>query len=1848
MSEEHGKSVQEWVNQGIQQREAGDHESALISFTKVLELEPNHVETRYKQAETFSHLNRIEEAITAYQSCYQSATEAKNSWYQAAAQYSLGVRYKSLQKSTESAQAYAQAYRLFRQIKDKKWTEAAWKELTEFTDNYIAVNQYAEAIPFYQIQRDILQEFNDQKVLCSVLENLGKAQYYQKDYQSAIESHTLMLEIARFVQNKVKESLALGWLGCDRWQANQLDFDFALHYFQQRLTLAKNENDSAVQKETLGWLVSVCKQLGKDTAMPCPYMMEQIELFRQLGETDKERSSCYELGSWQFDLKQYQEAVESLALAANLGEAINKANAYFMLGQCYRMLEQQAEALKNYQKAADLYIQHDNQEWAEKALDYLGQIYKSLKEYEKAIEAQQQRLKLVQVIGDNRFNEFAINYELGCLYNNKQKYSSAIEYLTSALALANELQQKGNAANAHYMLGSVHEKLEQLDKCEIGQPLEAESLYNLNEALDNYYQAETFYRETENKQYCNKSSHHLKEVRARIEKVFFPKSVQKPSNTFLRDDLHFLSEILDNIAQQATPSKHLIEDFIKANVEKLETIYPDNIEYLVWKLLEMSKTEKGKTEIFQSFLLFSGVLEEFPIRNSSHIEVSIAFYQGILKGINPSLYRDMFGGVQLALATAYFLRKKGNKAKNLEISIFYYKTVEMLKYMHELFPEDWATNQWLFGCAYRERVQGNKKINIERSITYFNNALEILTPLNFPEKWAAVHNALGCSYLNKTIGEKYKNQEIAIKHYNTALQFRTRIEHPKHWAETQRNLGNTYINRIIGEKSNNQEIAISYYQSSLEVYTRPDFPNEWAATQKELSHAYIDRIQGQKTDNLESAIAGYKSALEVYTRPDFPKWWAEIQLNLANAYIQRILGDKLDNIDVAIFYYKAALEVYNCKDFTNEWIATQISLATAYTNRIDEEKADNLESAIAGYKAVLKICNTTEFPNEWALVQNNLGAVYFKRIRGRKVENLEQSIAYCTAALDIYTPEADPESWAMVQINLANTYTERILGEKAENLEQAIDYCNSALKVYSKQRFPQQWGIVQHTLGNAYSKRVLGEKIQNLEFAIVYYTAALEVRSTVDCSELWAGTQTNLANLYKNRIFGEKGDNLERAISCCFNALKVYSQEKFPQDWATAQNILGCIYTERILGDKSENWEKAIECYASVLTVCTRDSFPENWANTQHYLGNAYRKRSKGNKVENLKKGSVCYEAALGFYTRELFPEKYMIVLYNLGLIYQESGQLQLAYNTFTDAIETLEFLLGEIQFGDEAKRKIGEEGNRLFCSMIEVCIEVKNYTIAIEYADRSKTRNLIELLATRDLYPKGNIPETILNNLERLRREITIEQRQIETIERNRTFSGMFITEGFGTQKDATPLRTDRTRLNQLRQEIDELIKHDIAPHDSNFALTQKVKPISFSDIQRLVSDGKTALIEWYIYSCEKFIAFIVTPQHPIPTIWQSSNEDFQRLGNWLLNYVNSYNSNKQQWRDELEEKLSELARILHLDELLAPIPNECEKLILIPHLFLHLFPLHSLEGVRPQKSGDRSQKLPLIDLFPGGVSYAPSCQLLQITSRNARSNGELQHLVAIQNPTDDLTFTDIEVETIRRYFDSAHILAKQDATKEALQQKITQTRTLHYLHFSCHGYFSLKLPMLSALLLAGCQIEVSKQPLESKLNQYVILPDNTALDLTKCLTLGELFDRSFDVRHCRLVTLSACETGLSDFSSLSDEYISLPSGFIYAGVPSVVCTLWTVNELSTAFFMDKFYENLKKTMPVPVALKEAQFSLRNLTVAQLEQWLETAALLLTPTQEVELCVWLSKMDPTDTPFASPYYWAAFCAVGQ
>jgi CHAT domain-containing protein len=97
-------------------------------------------------------------------------------------------------------------------------------------------------------------------------------------------------------------------------------------------------------------------------------------------------------------------------------------------------------------------------------------------------------------------------------------------------------------------------------------------------------------------------------------------------------------------------------------------------------------------------------------------------------------------------------------------------------------------------------------------------------------------------------------------------------------------------------------------------------------------------------------------------------------------------------------------------------------------------------------------------------------------------------------------------------------------------------------------------------------------------------------------------------------------------------------------------------------------------------------------------------------------------------------------------------------------------------------------------------------------------------------------------------------------------------------------------------------------------------------------------------------------------------------------------------------------------------------------------------------------------------------------------------------------------------------------------------------------------------------------------------------------------------------------------------------------AGAASVVSSLWTVSDLSTAFLMAKFYENLQIQSSVAIALNQAQLWIRDITGVELCQWIQEKQLPLDITQKLHF----RRIPANSKPFKNPFYWAAFCAIGQ
>ncbi|MBP0042416.1 MAG: CHAT domain-containing protein [Roseofilum sp. SBFL] len=1476
-------------------------------------------------------------------------------------------------------------------------------------------------------------------------------------------------------------------------------------------------------------------------------LTEYLNLARELGQQWQEAVAQYYLGFTQQRRGDIWSAVEAFCQA-------------YWLWRLFSQDEFCSQVWQQVNQAVDLYVNAKDSEKLNRLLAWQLQVAEAWKDaglkgdvlanigriqynnhaLQEAVVSYSQMLGIAEALPDDRRKSLALAW-LGCSYRELGQLEQSLEYFDRRLVVAQELGDRAAQQETLVWLIDISQRCDQFDSTfkyyqvqlalfeEIEEPIAVQGcLYNLASLQFNRQQ----YQEA------------LSGFEAALQKA---ESLEDDGEKSARiaNSRYMLGQCYSNLDQKESAISAYQQAVELYGELGIKTWLLSGLDYLVKLHRELGQDE-------QAIDCLKHWLELFRQDGDRTAEQSCLYNIG-------NLYDN--------------LKQWGNAIEYFELDL------QLARDLGETYKQGNA--HYMLGKSYGRLQQFPKAIdNYEQAINLYQDVKDI--------KWAASssHYLGNLYYYNLPLG-KAESIEKAIEIYTENLSRYTRVDFPKDWAMTQNTLGNAYCDRILGNKAENLETAISYYEAVLEVYTREDFYQEWIRIYKNLGMIYRNRVLGEKAKNLEQAIAYERATQKVNISYSDPIFFLESQEGQA----------------LAISYYKNVLEICNREAAPKKWAATQYNMGNAYLKSIEWQRWEDIEQAIFCYESALQVYNRNDHPQDWASSKYKLGVSYYYRIRGVRADNLEQALAAYQCALSVYTREEFSQSWARTQINLGALYSDRIREDKAENLEKALTAYNAALEILNREQFPQDWAGIKHNLGNAYAKRIIGQEWKNKEDAIIVFQSALEIYNRNVYPQQWAMTQNDLGSAYYYRIRGERADNLEEAIAAYQLALEVRTREAFPADWAGTKNNLAAAYSDRIKGERADNQEKAIAAYELALKVYTREAFPEQWATTQNNLGTTYHYRIKGDRAHNLEQAIAAYQASLEVSTRNAFPRQHLGTLNDLGFAYQAQSQnytsnsakkqiaLANAYKAFEQALDTVEYLRGEITSGDEAQRKLNEEWTRLYFGMVEVCLELGRDADAIQYVDRSKARNLTELIATRDAYPGAEIPAEVRQRLQQLRQAISEEDRRLK--------------------QDPNP---DYTHIRQLREE---------------FQAKYPYKPLKFSDIQSLL-DNETVILEWYVLD-DKFLTFTLT-KHSL-NLWTSSQKDLDNLIDWFNAYLNDYRNNKTQWQHNLPQRLEQLAQILHLDEILQNLrdkfPN-CQKLILIPHRFLHLFPLHAL----PIATGENERQT-LQELFSKGVNYSPNCQVLKQAKKRINERPDFDQLFAIQNPTNDLDFTDIEVEAIQSYFNPHHILKHEEAEKTALN-----LNTAHCNHFSCHGYFNFNNPLQSALLLAKSIFP--PPPPKDDQTRYLPLENGNFLDLNKCLTLEDIL--RLDLTKCRLVTLSACETGITDFTSSSDEYIGLPSGFILAGSPNVVSSLWAVNDLSTALLMIRFYQNLKNGETVRLALREAQIWLRDATVEALQVWSEQT---LDPFSEDELRCRLSTMDSRSKPFASPYYWAGFCAIG-
>jgi CHAT domain-containing protein len=257
--------------------------------------------------------------------------------------------------------------------------------------------------------------------------------------------------------------------------------------------------------------------------------------------------------------------------------------------------------------------------------------------------------------------------------------------------------------------------------------------------------------------------------------------------------------------------------------------------------------------------------------------------------------------------------------------------------------------------------------------------------------------------------------------------------------------------------------------------------------------------------------------------------------------------------------------------------------------------------------------------------------------------------------------------------------------------------------------------------------------------------------------------------------------------------------------------------------------------------------------------------------------------------------------------------------------------------------------------------------------------------------------------------------------------------------------------------------------------------------------------------------------------------------------------------------------------------------------------------------------------------VSYGPSGYALHVSERRLEDSKRQQYsLLAVVNPTADLVFASSEGEAVSALFKDypRRSLPAADASVDSVI-RLAPGKT--HLHFACHGYYDWRNPMNSALVLAD------RVP----------------------LTLSQVFSM-MDFSAARLAVLSACETGITEIGQSPDEFLGFPAGFLQAGAPAVMSTLWAVDDFSTTLLVEAFYARHLKPMAPPAALRESQQEVRGMTVSDVAAHAKTAYESAAEENQAGLLEQflyyqaLAKSNPGLRPFEHPYYWAAFTVNGM
>jgi CHAT domain-containing protein len=841
-----------------------------------------------------------------------------------------------------------------------------------------------------------------------------------------------------------------------------------------------------------------------------------------------------------------------------------------------------------------------------------------------------------------------------------------------------------------------------------------------------------------------------------------------------------------------------------------------------------------------------------------------------------------------------------------------------------------------------------------------------------------------------------------------------------------------------------------------------------------------------------------------------------------------------------------------------------------------EGSKNSLEMALQKFERARSLFQSVNHASGEVNALFSIGAVY------SSLREQQKALDNFALALPLFRAIGDRLGEATTRTNIGAIYSDS--GEQ----QKALDNFALALPLFHAigDRLGEATTLIN--IGRVYSH--LGEQQKALD----NYALALPLFRAINDRGGEAATLTNIGAVYSD--LGEQ----QKALDNYTLALPLFRAVGDRRGEATTLNNIGLVYGH--LGER----QKALDNFALALPLFRAIGDRRGEAITLTNIGAIYSDSGEQQKaLDNF---------ALALSLRRAINDRdgEAVTLFSVAYVERDQGKFTEARSNIEAAITIIESLRTKIA-SQELRASYFATVQNYYEFYIDLLMRLHKQSPnaghdgeALQTSERARARSLLETLAEANADIRQGVDSKLVERERTLQIQLNAKAQE-----------QMKLLSGAHTEEQANAIAGEIEALTTEFQQVETQIRQS----SPRYAALTQPQPLTLKEIQTNVLDRDTLLLE-YSLGAERSYLWAVTPDS-ITSYELPKRDEIESAARRVYDILNARNQ-----RVEGETPEQRRARIAQADaqyaeaaaqlsgKILTPVAKQLgnKRLLVVADGVLQYIPFAAL----PDPS---AASAPLV--VKHEIVSLPSASTISVLRREIKDRKPAAKAVAVLA---DPVFeeTDERVKSVESGTTTAANRQRQ-RTRRRRDLPLGMERSLEESGLRDAGFEIPRLPgtrLEAGQILALVPQSESKQAFDfaasratataSDLAQYRFIhfathgflnslhPELSGIVLSMVDEQGKAQDgflRANDIFNLKLpaelVVLSACQTGLGK-EIKGEGLVGLTRGFMYAGAPRVVVSLWSVSDAGTAELMTRFYRAMLKDKMRPAeALRTAQVSL-------------------------------------------------------